>query len=157
MSTLHHNLDKAVKQQIIKAIADPIFLKPLENHVSGYSRVTARKMIQFLFNSYVNITLLQLGANDKTMKEQWDPSTPIIYLFAKIQEGVDKADAGNAPYTVNQFLAIAFNHVFRTGTMQNACERWTALNPTSKIWAHFQTMFTQAHETYESLTAQAGG
>jgi hypothetical protein len=91
------------------------------------------------------------------MKEQWYPSTPIIYLFVKSQEGVDNADAGNVPYTVNQILAVAFNHVFRTGTMQNACERWTSLNPTNKIWAHFQTMFTQAHATYESLTAQAGG
>jgi hypothetical protein len=58
---------------------------------------------------------------------------------------------------VNQVLAIAFNHVFRTGTMQNACEWWTSLNPTNKTWAHFQTMFTQAHETYKSLTAQTGG
>jgi hypothetical protein len=82
--TTTNNLDKAVKEQILKAISDPIFLKPLENHVSGYSRVTARAMIQFIFNSYGNITLLQLDANDKMMKEQWDPSTPIIYLFAKI-------------------------------------------------------------------------
>jgi hypothetical protein len=114
-------------------------------------------MIQLLFNSYGNITPLQLDTNDKRMKEQWDPSTPIIYLFAKIQEGVDNADADNAPYTVNQVLAITFNHVFRTGTMQNACERWTSLNQTHKTWAHFQTMFAQAHETYESLTTQAGG
>jgi hypothetical protein len=150
--TKSNNLDKAVNQQIIKAIVEPIFLKPLENHISGYSRVTARAIIQFIFNSYDSITLLQLDANDKMMKEQWDPSTPIIYLFAKIHEGFDKADAGNAPYTVNQVLAITFNNVFRTGTMQNACERWTSLNPTNKTWDHFQTMFTQTHETYESLT-----
>jgi hypothetical protein len=155
--TTSNNLDKSVKKQIIKAIVDPIFLNPLENHFSGYSRVTTRAMIQFLFNSYGNITQLQLDANYKMMKEQWDPSTPIIYVFAKIQEGGDKADADNAPYAMNQVLAIAFNHVFRTGTMQNACERWTSLNPTNKTWARFQTMFTQAHETYKSLTAQAGG
>jgi hypothetical protein len=91
------------------------------------------------------------------MKEQWDPSTPIIYLFSKIQDGVDKADAGNAPYTVNQVLAIAFNHVFRTVTMQSACERWKALAPMNKTWVNFQEMFTSAHDTYEALTAQAGG
>jgi hypothetical protein len=67
-------------------------------------------MIQFLLNSYGNITPLKLDANEKMMKEQWDPSTPIIYLFVNIQEGVDKADTGNAPYTVNQVLAIDFNH-----------------------------------------------
>jgi hypothetical protein len=90
-------------------------------------------------------------------KEQWDPPTPIIYLFSKIQDGVDKADAGNAPYTVNQVLAIAFNHFFRTGTMHSACERWTALAPMNKTWVNFQDMFTSAHETYETLTAQSGG
>jgi hypothetical protein len=91
------------------------------------------------------------------MKEKWDPSTPIIYLFSRIQDGVDKADAGNAPYTVNQVLAIAFNHLFRTGIMQSACERWTALPAMNKTWATFQDLFTAAHETYTSLAAQAGG
>jgi hypothetical protein len=90
-------------------------------------------------------------------KEQWDPPTPIIYLFSKIQDGVDKADAGNAPYTVNQVLAIAFSDVFRTGTMQSACERWIALALMNETWVNFQDMFISAHETYETLTSQSGG
>jgi hypothetical protein len=145
-----NNFDKSIKQHIVKAINDPIFLKPIENHITGFFRVTARTMLQYLFNAYVNIMPQQLDVNDKMMKEQWDPSTPIIYLFSKIQDGVKKADAGNAPYTVNQVLAIAFNHVFRTGTIQSACERWTELAPMNKKWVNFQDMFT-------SLTAQAGG
>jgi hypothetical protein len=92
-----HNLDKTINQQIIKAVKDPIFLKPIENHITGFSRVTARTMLQYLFNAYGNINPLQLDANDTMMKEQWDPSTPIIYLFSRIQDGVDKADASNAP------------------------------------------------------------
>jgi hypothetical protein len=72
--TTSTNLDKAIKQQVIKAITDPIFLKPLENHISQYSRVSARAMIQFLFDAYGNITPLQLDANDKMMKEHWDPA-----------------------------------------------------------------------------------
>jgi hypothetical protein len=114
-------------------------------------------MLQYLFNAYGNITPKQLDVNDKMMKEQWDPSTPIVYLLSKIQDGVDKADAGDAPYTVNQVLAIAFNYVFRAGTMQSSCERWTALDPMNKTWVNFQDMFTSAHDTYEALTAQAGG
>jgi hypothetical protein len=79
-------------------------------------------MIQYLFNTYGNITPQQLDVNDKMMMEQWDPSTHIIYLFSKIQDEVDNTDTGNAPYSVNQVLTIAFNHVFRTGIMQSACE-----------------------------------
>jgi hypothetical protein len=116
-----NNFDKAITQQIVKAIKDPIFLKPIENHVTGFLHVAARTMLQYLFNAYDNITSQQLDVDDNMLKEQWDPSTPIIYLFSKIQDGVDKADAGNAPYTVNQVLAITFNHVFRTGTMKSAC------------------------------------
>jgi hypothetical protein len=152
-----NNFDKAINQQIVRAIKDTIFLKPIENHITGFLRVTARTMLQYLFNAYGNITPQQLDVNDKIMKEQWDPSTPIIYLFSKIQYGLDKADAGNAAYTVNQVLAIAFNHVFRTGTMQSACERWAALSPMNKTWVNFQDMFTSAHDTYETLTAQSGG
>jgi uncharacterized membrane-anchored protein YhcB (DUF1043 family) len=152
-----NNFDKATKQQIVSAIKDPIFLKPIENHITGFSRVTAGTMLKYLFNAYGNITPHKLDVNDKMMKEKWDPSTPIIYLFSKIQDGVDKADAGNAPYTVNQVLAITFNHVFHTGTMQSACERWTALAPMKKTWVNFQDMLTSAHDTYEELTEQAGG
>jgi hypothetical protein len=155
--TTANNFDKAIKQQIVKAIKDPIFLKPLENHITGFSQVSAGAMLQYLFNAYGNITPQQLDGNDKMMKEQWDPSTPIIYLFSKIQDGVEKSDAGNALYTVNQVLAIAFNHVFRISIMQSACERWTSLPPMNKTWVNFQDMFTTAHETYETLTAQAGG
>jgi hypothetical protein len=152
-----NNFDKAIKQKIVRAIKDTIFLKPIENHITGFSRVTARTMLQYLFNTYGKIPPQKLDVNDKMMKEQWDPPTPIIYLFSNIQDGVDKADVGKAPYTVNQVLAIAFNHVFRTGTMQSSCELWTALAPMNKTWVNFQDMFTSAHETYETLTAQAGG
>jgi hypothetical protein len=152
-----NNFDKEIKQQIVRAIKDPIFLKPIENHITGFSRVTARTMLQCLFNAYGNITPQQLHVNEKMMNEQWDPSAPIIYLFSKIKDGVDKSDAGNATYTVNQVLAIAFNHVFRTETMQSACERWTALAPMNKTWVNFQDMFNSAHETYETLAAQSGG
>jgi hypothetical protein len=109
-----HNLDKAIKQQIIKAVKDPIFLKAIENHITRFLRITAHTMIQYLFKAYGNITPLQLDANATIMKEQWDPSTLVIYLFSRIHDGVDKADAGNAPYTVNHVLAISFNHIFRT-------------------------------------------
>jgi hypothetical protein len=152
-----NNFDKAIKQQIVRAIKDPIFLNPIENHITGFSRVTARTMLQYLFNAYGNITPQQLDVNDKMMKEQWDPSTPIIYLFYKIQDGVDKADLGNALDMVNQVLAIAFNHVFRNGTMQSACERWAVLAPMNKTWVNFQEISTSAHDTYETLTTQAGG
>jgi hypothetical protein len=65
-----NNFDKAIKQQIIKAINDPIFLKPLENHTNGFSRVTARTMLQYMSNAYGNITPQQLDANNKMTKEK---------------------------------------------------------------------------------------
>jgi hypothetical protein len=40
-----NNFDKAIKQQIVRAIKDLIFLKPIENHITGFSRVTARTML----------------------------------------------------------------------------------------------------------------
>jgi hypothetical protein len=51
-----NNFDKAIKHQIIKAVQDPIFLKPIENHITGFSRITARTMLHYLFNAYGNIT-----------------------------------------------------------------------------------------------------
>jgi hypothetical protein len=31
-----NNFDKAIKQQIVRAIKYPIFLKPIENHITGF-------------------------------------------------------------------------------------------------------------------------
>jgi hypothetical protein len=62
------NFYKAIKQQIVRAIKDPIFLKPIENHITGFSRVTARTMLQYLFNAYGNITPQQLDVNEKMTK-----------------------------------------------------------------------------------------
>jgi hypothetical protein len=109
---ISNNFDKAIKQKISKAIKDPIFLKPIENHISGFSRVEARAMFHYLFNAYGNITPLRLDDNDTMMKEHWDAATPIIYLFSKNQDGVYKTDAGNVPYTIKRVLVITFNHVF---------------------------------------------
>jgi hypothetical protein len=81
---MSNNFDKAIKQQIVKEIKDPIFLKPIENHITGFSRVTARAMLQYLCNACGNLTPQQLDVNDKMVKEQWYPSTPIIYFFSKI-------------------------------------------------------------------------
>jgi hypothetical protein len=41
--------------------------------------------------------------------------------------------------------------------MKSACERWRSILAMNKTWATFQDLFTAARETYESLTAQAGG
>jgi hypothetical protein len=60
-----HNLDNAIKQQIIKGVKDPIFLKPIENHITGLSRVTSHTMLQYLFNAYGKITPFN-----------WMPMTP---------------------------------------------------------------------------------
>jgi hypothetical protein len=32
-----NNFDKSIKHQIIKAVQDPIFLTPIENHITGFS------------------------------------------------------------------------------------------------------------------------
>jgi hypothetical protein len=41
--------------------------------------------------------------------------------------------------------------------MQSECDKWKSPPAMNKTWATFQDLFTAAHETYESLTAQAGG
>jgi hypothetical protein len=63
----------AITPQIIKIIKDPIFLKHIENHISGFSRVSAWAMLQYLFNTYGNINLLKIDANEKMAKGTMGP------------------------------------------------------------------------------------
>jgi hypothetical protein len=63
-----NNFDKAIKQQIMRAIKYLIFLTPIENRITCFSRVTARTMLRYLFNAYGNITPQQIYVNDKMTK-----------------------------------------------------------------------------------------
>jgi hypothetical protein len=64
---------------------------------------------------------------------------------------VDYADAGYAPFGVNHIIAQTYNHLFNSGVLLDACEKWNGRPLVEKSWNNLKAHFTRAHKTY-SLT-----
>jgi hypothetical protein len=83
-------------------------------------------MMVFLFNKYSGITQNNLEDNTKKLSEPFDPAQPIESFFRTIKNAVDYPDTGHAPSGVHQIIAQTHTHLFNSGVLLDACEKWNA-------------------------------
>jgi hypothetical protein len=89
-------------------------------------------MMVFLFDTYGGITQNDLVDNNKKLAEPFDPDQPIESFSRTIQNAVDYADAGHAPFGVNLIIAQTYTHLFNSGVLLDACEKWNARPPSGE-------------------------
>jgi hypothetical protein len=113
-----------------------------------FANVSAKQMMVFLFDTFEGITQNDLVDNNKKLAEPFDPAQPIKSFFRTIQNAVDYADAGHALFGVNQIIAQTYTHLFKSGVLLNACEKWNGRPLADKTWNNLKLHFTRAHTTY---------
>jgi hypothetical protein len=86
-------VQQVLKEQII-SVFEPMYLDILNNKMVGYANISARDMLDHLFETYGNITAVDLEINFEHMHQSWDPQQPVESLFKKIQECVYYSEAG---------------------------------------------------------------
>jgi hypothetical protein len=74
------SVQQALKKQII-GFFDPMFLEILNHNMVGYANISARDMLDYLFETYRNITAVDLEINFEHMRRAWDPHQPVESLF----------------------------------------------------------------------------
>jgi hypothetical protein len=150
--------DKALKQQLL-ATVNEMYYKALRNRITGYASITTLQLLTHLYAVYGNITPSDLADNDAQLKSPYDPAQPIETLFDQVEDAVDLAAAAQAPYTIAQIVAYAYNNVFQTGLFADACRDWRRRPAIEKTWVQFKVDFALAHqELRESLlTTQGAG
>jgi hypothetical protein len=79
------SVQKALKKQIIR-VFEPIYLEILNDNMVGYSNISERDMLDHLFDTYGNITAVDLEINFEHMRQAWDPPQPVETLFKQIQD-----------------------------------------------------------------------
>jgi hypothetical protein len=142
----YNTLQWSLKQQIIKKI-DSQYLQGLEDDVVAFANVSAHKMV-FLSDKYGGITQNHLVENNKKLAGPFNPAQPIESFFRTIQNAVDCVDAGNAPFGVNQIIAQTYTHLFNSGVLLDACEKWNGRPLVEKSWNNLNAHFPTAHKTY---------
>jgi hypothetical protein len=73
-------VQEALKKQII-SVFEPMYLDILNDTMVGYSNISARDMLDHLFETYGNITVVNLEINSEHMRRAWDPQQPVESLF----------------------------------------------------------------------------
>jgi hypothetical protein len=78
------SVQQALKKQII-SVFEPMYLDVLNENMVGFADISARDMLDHLFSTYGNITVVDL----EIMRRAWDPQQPVESLFKQIQYCAD--------------------------------------------------------------------
>jgi hypothetical protein len=77
------SVQQALKKQII-GVFEPMYLEILNDNIVGYANISERDMLDHLFETYGNITAVDLEINFENMRRAWDPQQPVETLFNSI-------------------------------------------------------------------------
>jgi hypothetical protein len=89
-------IQQALKKRII-SVFEPMYLEILNDNMVGYTNISARDMLDHLFETYGNITAVDLEISFEHMRRVWDPQKPVETLFKKIHDCADYSEAGGVP------------------------------------------------------------
>jgi hypothetical protein len=108
------SVQQALKKQII-SVFEPMYLDILNDNMAGYSNISARYMLDHLFETYGNINAVDLKINFEHMRRAWDPQQPVETLFKQIQDCADYSEAGG--------VLIGHPQQINVGYAKNICNR----------------------------------
>jgi hypothetical protein len=74
----------------------------------GYANISARGMLDHLFETYGSITAVNLKINFEHMRRAWDPQQPVETLLKQIQDCVDYSDAGGVLIGHPQHINVGY-------------------------------------------------
>jgi hypothetical protein len=153
------SVQQALKKQII-SVFEPMYLDILNDNMVGYANISARDMLDHLFETYGNITAVDLEINFEHMRRVWDPQQPVETLFKQIQDCADYSEAGGVLIGHQHQINVGYAKIFATGHFMSACRRWNEKPSAEKTWTHFKSHFVTAHRQHKQMqgesTATAG-
>jgi hypothetical protein len=147
------SVQQALKKQIIGVFA-PMYLELLNDNMVGYANISARYMVDHLFETYGNITAVDLEINFEHMRRAWDPNQPVESLFKQIQDCVDYSEAGGVPIGPSQQINVGYAKIFATGQLMSGCRRWNKKPAAERTWTHFKSHFAAAHRQHKQMKGE---
>jgi hypothetical protein len=108
------SVQQVLKKQIISAF-EPMHLDILNDNMAGYANISATYMLDHLFETYGNITDVNLEINVEHMRRAWDPQQPVEALFNKSQDCADNSEAGSVLVGHPQQINVGYAKIFATG------------------------------------------
>jgi hypothetical protein len=132
-----------------------MYLDIINYNMVGYATIMARDMLDHLFETYGNITAVDLEINFENMRRVWDPQQPAESLFKQIQDYADYSEAGGRPHwppKTNQ------RRVFKdicNGSLHERMPPMERENTIEKTWTQFKSHFAAAHRQYKQMQGES--
>jgi hypothetical protein len=117
------SVQQASKKQII-SVFEPVYLDILNDNMVGYANTSAIDMLDHLFDTYGNITEIDLDIDFEHMRRAWDPQQPVESLLKEIQYCTNYSEAEGVLIGHPQQINVGFAQIFATGHFMSACRRW---------------------------------
>jgi hypothetical protein len=112
-------------------------------------------MLDHLFETYRNITAVDLEINFEHMRRAWDPQQPVETLFKKIQDCAEYSEAGGVLIGHPQQINDGYAKIFATGHFMSACRRWNKKSTAEITWTQFKSHFTAAHRQHKQMQGES--
>jgi hypothetical protein len=144
------SVQQALKKQII-SVFEPMYLDILNDNMVGYANISARDMLDHLFQIYGNITAVDLEINFEHMLRAWDRQQPVETLFKQIQDCADYSEAGGVLIGHPQQINVGYTKIFATGHFMSACRRWNEKLTVEKTWTQFKSHFAAARLQHKQM------
>jgi hypothetical protein len=148
------SVQRALKKQII-SVFEPMYLDILNDNMVDYANISARDMLDHLFETYCNITAVDLEINFEHMGRDWDPQQPVETLFKQIQDCTNCSEAGGVLFGHPQQIKVGDAKIFDTGHFMSACRRWNEKPSAEKTWAQFKSHFAAAHRQHKQIQVES--
>jgi hypothetical protein len=112
-------------------------------------------MLDHLFETYGNITAVDLEINFEHMRQAWDPQQPVESLFKQIQDCADYSEAGGVLIGHPQQINVGYAKIFATGHFMSACLQWNEKHTIEKTWTQFKSHFAAAHRQHKQMQEES--
>jgi hypothetical protein len=132
-----------------------MYLDTLNDNMVGYANISARYMLDHLFETYGNITAVNLAINFEHMRRAWDPQQPVETLVKHIQDCAHYSEAGGVLIGHLQQINVGYAKIFVTGYFMIACRPWNEKPTAGKTWAQFKSHFAAAHRQHKQMQGES--
>jgi hypothetical protein len=148
------SVQQALKKQII-SVFEPMYLDILNDNMVRYANISARDMLDHLFETYGNITAVDLEINFEHMRRAWYPQQPVESLFKQIKDCADYSESASVLIGHPQQINVGYAKILATGHFMSACCRWNEKHAIEKTWTQFKSHFAAAHRQHKQMQGEA--
>ena len=147
---------EALKAQILTAVEAEWF-DELDDEVDGFSEVPVRRLLEYLKETYGEITSDDIVNNREAMAQPWDLDAPIRLLWSRLDKQLLFARNAKAPITDREAIQATIRALEQTGGYEHAIQTWKDKGPNHSMKEFRKHLNYQDKLRRQSMTSKTAG